>query len=277
MCSIFSKKNSTGKNGIKKALLVGINYSGSSSALHGCINDVKNIKEMLLQKGYKQEDIRIMTDETKETPTKHNIMIGLTWLFDNKKGKKGKQVDLFFHYSGHGSWVFDKSNDEADGRDECLVPLDFQRNGMISDDDLKQFLLSNMTPTTNFTALIDACHSGTIFDLRFNVTVNEIKTEGDDIKTNFKVEAQTYDNIPGRICMLSGCEDLQTSADSWINRQSQGAMTNAFLSALKIGKYDLTYEQLLINIYQVIKTSNYEQNPTMSSNRTVVFEDKFTF
>jgi len=259
-------------NGPKKALLVGINYRGTSSALNGCINDVANVKEMLLKQGYKQEDIRVMTDDTTETPTKHKIMMGLTWLFDNKKGK---DVSLFFQYSGHGSWVYDKSGDEVDGRDECLVPLDYQRNGMISDDDLKEFFQSKMTKTTKFTSLIDACHSGTIFDLAFNVTVDKIKKEGDKIKTNFNIQMQSYEMIPGKMCMLSGCEDKQTSADAWINRQGQGAMTYAFLSALRMGNYDLTYEQLLSNIYQVIKTGGYEQNPTMSSNRSVIFEDKF--
>jgi hypothetical protein len=34
--------------GRKRALLIGINYTGTSSALRGCINDVKNLKQFLV-------------------------------------------------------------------------------------------------------------------------------------------------------------------------------------------------------------------------------------
>jgi len=37
-------------------------------------------------------------------------------------------------YSGHGTWVPDTSGDEADGRDEALVPYDYRTAGMLTDD-----------------------------------------------------------------------------------------------------------------------------------------------
>jgi hypothetical protein len=41
---------------------------------------------------------------------------------------------LFVHYSGHGGNVRDTNGDEADGYDETLVPLDYERAGQIIDD-----------------------------------------------------------------------------------------------------------------------------------------------
>ena len=270
---LFKKKTfKLRKDGKKKALLVGINYTGTTSALRGCINDVSDVKKMLLSQGYEEQNIRVMTDDTKEQPTKHRIMIGLLWLLDNKENK---EVDLFFHYSGHGSWTVDRSGDEVDGRDEALCPLDYQRNGLIHDDVLKKFIQDRITPKAKLYCLIDACHSGSIFDLRFNVTVDEIKKEGDAINASFKVEAHTYDDIKGNICVLSGCEDSETSADAYIGGRFQGALTHSFLQALQMNSYKVTYEKLMKDIYQVIKTGNYNQNPTMSSNRTVVFENDF--
>ena len=271
---LFGKKKTITlrKDGKKKALLCGINYRGTTSELNGCINDVDNVKKMLLSQGYQEQDIRVMTDDTKEQPTKHRIMIGLLWLLDNKENK---EVDLFFHYSGHGSWTVDKDGDEADGRDEALCPLDYRRNGLIYDDVLKIFIQEHITPKAKLTCLIDACHSATILDLRFNVSVDEIKKEGEEVKTTFRVEAHTYDEIKGNICVLSGCEDLQTSADAYIGGRYQGALTHSFLESLKMNSYKLTYEQLLKSIYQVIKTGNYNQNPTMSSNQTIMFEKQF--
>ena len=57
----------------KKALIVGCNYTGTSHKLHGCINDVHNIKDRLTSK-YKFEDITLMTDKTDVKPTKKILL-----------------------------------------------------------------------------------------------------------------------------------------------------------------------------------------------------------
>ena len=60
---------------MKKALLIGINYVGTENELNGCINDVKNMKTMLIDKlGYKSQNITMLTDETTKKPTKSNIL-----------------------------------------------------------------------------------------------------------------------------------------------------------------------------------------------------------
>ena len=45
---------------------------------------------------------------------------------------------FFFHYSGHGGRVADTDNDEDDGYDETIYPLDFDKfdgtSGQILDD-----------------------------------------------------------------------------------------------------------------------------------------------
>ena len=47
---------------------------------------------------------------------------------------------LFFHYSGHGSYIKDENGDEVDGKDECLCPIDYAYSGMIIDDEIKGIL-----------------------------------------------------------------------------------------------------------------------------------------
>ena len=39
--------------GTKKALLIGINYFGQRGELRGCINDVKNVKNLIMSRGKK--------------------------------------------------------------------------------------------------------------------------------------------------------------------------------------------------------------------------------
>ena len=46
----------------KKALLIGINYTGTSNELYGCINDVNSIKERITANGF--TNINTITDLT---------------------------------------------------------------------------------------------------------------------------------------------------------------------------------------------------------------------
>ena len=63
----------------------------------------------------------------------NNILVVL----NNLVAQSADLTEIFFHYSGHGSQIRDvASGDELDGRDEIIVPLDFRRAGIITDDDL---------------------------------------------------------------------------------------------------------------------------------------------
>lgn len=63
----------------KKALIIGINYKGSDAELSGCINDARNVKQVLQTK-YGYQICTLMTEEeTKPTliPTKKNIIVAI--------------------------------------------------------------------------------------------------------------------------------------------------------------------------------------------------------
>ncbi|KAJ3252163.1 Ca(2+)-dependent cysteine protease, partial [Borealophlyctis nickersoniae] len=122
--------------GTKKALLIGINYSSHESGqLNGCINDVINIKNFLIEKyDFPAENMRILTDspdrEPDRQPTHANILEAMQWLV------KDAQPDdsLFFHFSGHGGYLEDDDGDEDDGWDETICPVDYDTEGQIRDD-----------------------------------------------------------------------------------------------------------------------------------------------
>ena len=236
----------------KRALLVGINYIGTSSALSGCINDVKNIKQKLLKQGYLKENIKIITDETNKKPTRKVILKSL------KKLILSNSEELFFHYSGHGSYVKDKDGSEDDGKDECLVPLDYKKSGMIIDDEIKDLVML-LKPVQKMLCILDCCHSGTGMDLKYNL-YEKISSKELAMVAN-KKESKTF----GECIMLSGCADFQTSADAWEEGQSQGAMTFAFLKALNKGAK--TYEELVLSIRKILKKNGYSQVPNLSSGR----------
>jgi len=66
----------------RKALIIGINYFGSSHQLNGCINDAMNIRNFLIQdRGFSgaPHDMVLLTDDPKNRgtpffPTGANIM-----------------------------------------------------------------------------------------------------------------------------------------------------------------------------------------------------------
>jgi hypothetical protein len=151
-------------NGRKKALLIGINYFGTKGELRGCINDVKNVNQFIVSRyGYK--DIRVLTDDpqSQNKPTKQNILSGFQWLCQGAQPGDS----LFLHYSGHGAYQQDGDGDEADGNDETICPVDYDRAGMITDDDMHELLVNSLPKGVKLTCIFDCCHSGTMLDLPF--------------------------------------------------------------------------------------------------------------
>jgi metacaspase-1 len=90
----------------KKALIIGINYTGSDHQLGGCINDAMNVREFLVNdRGFSdsEHDMVIMTDApenegTSLWPNGANMMAAFQWL--TSQNQPGDMVWL--SYSGHG-------------------------------------------------------------------------------------------------------------------------------------------------------------------------------
>eukprot|EP01068_Selenidium_serpulae_P010808 Selendium_serpulae@DN5536_c2_g1_i1.p1 len=108
-----------------------------------------------------------MTDERSTSsslqPTKANMVESMKWLVNG--ARRGDQ--LFFHFSGHGTQVRDRSGDESDGFDESLMPVDYKKAGPLIDDVLHEIFVKNLPNGVRLTALLDCCHSGSLMDLPF--------------------------------------------------------------------------------------------------------------
>lgn len=131
--------NPESKKTIKLALLIGILYTGTSDELGGCINDILKIKKLLIEKmGYEDKHIVLLHDEQKDQslqPTGKNIINQLNILLSKSLKKSSPRIsDIFIHFSGHGAYIKDDRNDESDGKDELIVPLDYETGGVITDD-----------------------------------------------------------------------------------------------------------------------------------------------
>lgn len=257
----------------KRALLIGINYKNSGEQLNGCINDVNNIRNVLVANmGYNQNNIRMLTDETSTLPTRANIEASISWLVSNCKAGD----TLFFHYSGHGANIRDASGDETDGRDEVLVPLDFKTKGVISDDWILENLASKVPSGVTLWAFTDCCHSGSILDLKFNFRSNCTLRQGTISKGMPYVPSQWTDSyafvversrdVTGTVVKFSGCLDAETSADATINRQPQGAFTHCLLEFVKANLSRQTNGTFILNRNVKLRNMLKELNARLDIN-----------
>jgi len=242
-----------------KALMVGINYENTSHELRGCINDLESLREYLISNNglVWPDEICSLTDRTIIKPTRETILEKYKKLL--KESKPGDT--LFFTYSGHGSYTLDLNNDELDGRDEVLVCID---NKGITDDELKEITQNNLKENVNIFILLDCCHSGTLMDLKYNYLSSDDYSK---IVVNDK-----NSESKGNIYLISGCKDNQTSADAYINREFQGAMSWAFLKTVK-EKKDISWKELLLKMRELLKPY-FTQIPQLSSGRTLDINSK---
>ncbi len=193
-------------NNPKKALLIGINYSNSSNALNGCINDVVQLRDFIKNNLYFNDDnIMTMRDDNPIQsmlyPTKFNIQSQIHEMV--KWANNNSNSELWFSFSGHGSYVFDNNDDEKDGKDEVLCTVD---NKYIKDDWIKSNFIDKLNHDVKLFILIDACHSGTMCDLSLDKK---------------------------KIIMFSGCRDDQTASDAFIREEQEfrGALTHSFINS----------------------------------------------
>ena len=252
-----------------KALLVGVNrYGIPGSDLQGCVNDVSNVRDVLLRYfGFSVKDIRVLADDR---ATKAGIMKRLRWLVEDAKA--GDR--LLFHFSGHGSQIRDRDGDELrDHMDEILCPHDMDWNGTyIVDDELSE-LFSGLPENAHLEVLLDCCHSGTgtreIMALlppeqrivpRFMAPPADIRMrEEEDLPVHFLARP---DDSPSQV-LFAGCRANQTSADAFIKGAYNGAFTYYFCKHLRDVRGDISRAVLLKNLRSSLKHKGFNQVPQL--------------
>jgi hypothetical protein len=256
----------------KIAVLIGNNYIGTQYRLYGCQNDVIKYRKILINNfEYKNEDIKMLLDlNGYEYPTKTNIIKYMDWIY--QQTCLPNQIDeITFYYSGHGTNIKDINLDESDRMDECIVPLDFNISGLITDDYIYENFLSKLKSVKKIIMIFDSCNSASCTDLPYSFTVN-----------NNKLVKQSYSKRPPiisnpNIFILSGCLDPKTSLDS---REKDGTPCGLLSYWLRLTLVKYNYKCTIENIITDIKKGfgKNDQTPVLSVNSnncvlsTVVFD-----
>lgn len=265
---------------MRRALLVGINYTGTSQQLYGCINDINNMGSYL-QKVRKYNSFIVMTDMSTIKPTRSNIIAGFSELLQGTKSGD----ELWFHFSGHGTLIRDASRDEESGKDSCICPIDFMCSGYITDDIIRNNLAALVPKGVRLYIVLDACHSGTGCDLRYKyddssyltnriatLPAKYITTDWSLQQTNY--EFKRYSKTAGEVFCISGCQDEQTSADAFLDGQASGVVTYLLLNCLN-NNSDSTYKwkHLLKDICCGEKVNRFTQRTALTSGNPLNLED----
>lgn len=270
----------------KLALCVGINnYPGTGLDLSGCVNDAKDWGEELDRRGFS------VTQLLDSAATK----AALTAAIRSVVGRAAKGDVVVITFSGHGTFVPDRSGDETDGLDEGLCPYDLQTGGGALIDDEIHALFAARKPGAKVVLISDSCHSGT-------VTRDADAQAADDVPrprfmpmsrwlpaerlaglakpkpTAAASFAKALDSKSGDL-LLSGCQEgpNNVSFDAKIKGRPNGAFTYYALKALKGMKSGATYADWHGAISPAfLPSAQYPQSPqivgTSAARKQKIFE-----
>jgi hypothetical protein len=260
----------------KRALLVGINDYMGINDLRGCINDVTNVRSILKTHfGFTNNDIRVLTDSR---ATKKNILLRLNQMVDTAKPGDS----LIFHFSGHGSQIRDRDNDElTDFMDELICPYDMNwDDGFITDDMLRQ-ILDKLKGKVKMEILLDSCHSGSgtrnsiggppdssgqnpCFKDRYLEPPIDVqcRLQGDEDILKSRAFKTDKDIILNHV-LWAGCKDNQTSADALIEGRYNGAFSYYFCKHVRENGGNITREVLHTKLVNSLNFHNYSQVPQL--------------
>lgn len=224
-CLLISAMPAMAEN---RALLIGVGeYKFSEiNDLAGIDLDIDMMQDVASLMGYRDSQIKTIEDEN---ATYLNVKQAFeSWLINSVSSND----KVFIYFSGHGSQMLDKNNDEADQVDELMVLHDTKivedSNGdrglanILLDDDL-QNLLSRIK-SQNVLVMMDCCHSGTntkSFRMRSaTIPVRKVQAKFFSYpgmaKSGFGVEEVKVENntIVDNFVSIAACADTEESLAS---------------------------------------------------------------
>ncbi|KAJ9552114.1 hypothetical protein OSB04_016159 [Centaurea solstitialis] len=225
----------------KRALLCGLTYYKQKYSLKGPDYDVSSMRELLMSRFlFPSSSIRILSEVDQHLlPTKRNIQEALRWLVkDNQDGDS-----LVFYFSGHGFRLPDFFDDELDGFNEMICPLDYTTAGVIIDNEINDTIVRPLRKGVKLHVIVDACHSGTILDLS-----HVYNTKMSKWLDNSPPSGVYKGTSGGHAISISACEDHQFALESSVRKQMEGVMTYTFRKAIAENRR-VTYAGLLASMH----------------------------
>ena len=197
-----------------RALLVGVAQYANPGADLPWIDYVSEMMRKVARlAGFENDNIRTLQDRS---ATLAGIERAIEdWLINGVSGTDRVMI----YFSGHGSQVPDRDDDETDGADEVLVPHDVKPSGgslanVLVDDRFGEII--GRIPAGEIIVFVDSCHSGTAtktgdFDGDLVPKLYVYPGMPRTLKGNFTVER---DEAVDKYAAVTACRDDQTALAS---------------------------------------------------------------
>ncbi|KAJ8608950.1 hypothetical protein MRB53_039389 [Persea americana] len=176
----------------------------------------------------------------------------LQWTASTIRFATSRLPSMTFYLIGHGGQTEDLDGDEDDGYDEVIYPVDFRQVYSRSRTLPKK-------PDKVCLGLVSSYARGDLGGMASTAMGFFKKATTGDSTRQRNIQTKTS---PADVIMWSGSKDSQTSADANIAGQATGAMSWAFINALKKNPQQ-SYVQLLNSIRAELE-GNYDQKPQLS-------------
>lgn len=263
----------------KLALLVGINhykYSDKISALAGSLNDVEEMRQVLVGKfEFPPENILVLAD----SQATHAGIISAIQTHLIAKSQPGDIV--VFHYSGHGSQMKDVTGKMINGMDETIVPYDSRdpENKVfdISGAELHPLLLQLAKRTKNVTFILDSCHSGTMVrGARVRSVTADTRTPPalpDYVLAATREVGAVNETASPKFAAITAATSKESAFEHFVDGKDHGALTYFLTRQLRSAKAGVTYRDVMDNVAGDV-TANYPaQHPSLEG----VEADQYVF
>jgi hypothetical protein len=248
----------------KRALLIGIDDykhagSGGVTNLKGCVNDVENMRALLVGKFDFTGDADHLRLLKNERATRQAIVAEIEQLI--ARTSSGDVVVIYF--AGHGSQMKDTSNTRINGLDETIVPHDSRdpegKVFDISGNELEGLVDRLSAKTPHVTLVLDSCQSGTMLKdtaIRSrSVRAGYPRFIPPDTRqppaTAASGSAGSATRGPGirpetaRWAMIAGARADELSNEYEEQGRREGAMTHTLVATLKAARPGATYRDVM--------------------------------
>ena len=255
------------------ALQVGIDEYQHVTALDGCVQDILDMKPVLVNKfGFPEANIQTLTNKQ----ATHEAIVNAfkTHLIEN--AKKHPNAIVVFQYSGHGSQTDDENGDEGDELDETLVSVDSRdpqgKVFDITDDELNSLFEQLSQHTSNITFILDSCHSGTATrgETKVRRVARDVRPQPSQPPVSRGSSTQTRDGervdvLPRneRYVTISGSRSTEVSNErrERFALKTNGAMSFHLIRALQRAKPETTYRELMEEVAKAVTLEFPAQHP----------------
>lgn len=275
-------KNTASHSGKRRALLIGISKYESARfpKLEYPPNDVARLAELLESPEYGFGVTRL-TDDSSQKPTRENILkaIQKVLIDDAQPG----DVSLFY-FSGHGSSVKNSLSDEADRRDETIVPMDAVRPVTnrgelkdIRDKEIAEIFDRAVEKGIKLTAIFDSCHSGSV--ARGDEQAKEVEEADFDIKLA-PTDAQKIKPEDRGALIITAAEDYQQASGGTYQLSGHEAKYSHLTAELLQTLYNAPADRvsagdLFRRITARLTAAGRTQTPTIAGDTERLDEDIF--